>query len=520
MLGFHFQALQLHYVRHMAVFFVDDIFIARNLASASKKIRDTNYHKVIINVEHFNIPEEQMVRSTGISNTERSLDQRAKHIQSCLQKRYKESFRSLDLSNITSDPGLISSNVFYSVNVSSDIEILLQIISKSYPELQSLNLKCNQISRLFGFMNLFHLAPQLHSLDLSYNKLSSLEELNHIHNLQLRELRLKGNPFLVDVESQSAYYRLMIHHFPTIKKLDGLILKENSFFFELEKPKPLLPTKGSFFVNDEVKGFLARFLHRYFTLYDSDDREALLTLYHENACCSFSLPDVHYERNRFKQIKEYWKQNHNLLRVKKPGERHALIKYTKQQVVRFLCSLPKTEHDLPSMNLDVAALMPSMICFTVEGKFKEVNMSCCHNTPFFPFKRTFIVIPFSEDSAQIVNDQMVILNSCATPQGSPSPVYPAPSPVYPAPSPVYPAPSPVSAMLSRVIDAAPRPPTSDIVQSFAQYSGMKHDWASKCLQDNNWDLQQAQVTFNHLKIQDAIPPEAFEAQQAAGDMSG
>ncbi|XP_056424480.1 nuclear RNA export factor 1-like isoform X2 [Hyla sarda] len=492
--GFHFQALQFRYVNHMATFFVDNFSIARSLVQASKKIQGEQFHKIIIKAEPFYSPNEQMDMSIlSPLDSVNYLDHSAEHIQSCLWKRYNQVFQSLDLSDLGNDPDLLSANVFFSVNNASATEVVLQIISEYYPQLLSLNLSHNNLTKLTGFAHLFYLTPQLQSLNLSYNKLCKVQDLDLIHNLELRELWLKGNPLHGAVESFSAYYRLITYHFPAIEKLDGRLFKEN-LYFEQEEPKPLPESKGSFFGSDEIKTYLAKFLHQYFTLYDSGERKTLLPLYHENACCSFSLPNVFYPRICFLRIKEYWKENRNLLRVRRPEVRRQLIKYNRLQVVGFLCNLPNTEHDLPSMTLDVSLQTASIMCFTV-----EVHTSC-HKTPFIPFRRTFIIVPAAEDSAQILNDQMVILNTYVSPQETSSGLSPKSAPA--------------------ICKQSPPPAAGDTAASFSKDTGMKLDWALKCLQDNNWDVQQAMEMFHVLKNRGAIPQEAFEVETAAGDTSG
>ncbi|XP_069811194.1 nuclear RNA export factor 1-like isoform X2 [Dendropsophus ebraccatus] len=497
--GFHFRAFQFHYVNNMAAFFVDNFSTARSLVQASKKIQGENYHKIIIKAAPFYSLEEPMdMNILGPSDTVNYLDHRAQRIQSCLWKRYDQSLESLDLSDLVNDPDLLSANIFLSVSSASAAEIVLQIISEYYPQLLSLNLSHNSLSKLTGFAHLFNLTPHLQSLNLSYNMLCRVQDLDLIHNLELRELWLKGNPLHKSVESHSAYYRLVNYHFPAVEKLDGKFLKEN-LHFELEEPKPLPETKGSFFVNDDIKTYLARFLHRYFTLYDSEDRRALLPLYHENCCCSFSLPNVFYPRVYFDQIKEYWKENRNHLRVRRPEVRRQLLKYNRLQVVGFFCNLPNTEHDRPSMTLDVTFQTTSIMCFTVEGRFKEVNTSC-GKIPFVSFRRTFIIVPASQDSAQILNDQMVILNPYVVQQEASSHLSPR-------------------STLTICKQSSP-PATSDLTAWFSKHTGMKPDWALKCLQDNNWDMQQAEEIFHALKNQGIIPPEAFEVEEMAGSMSG
>ncbi|XP_073412324.1 nuclear RNA export factor 1-like isoform X2 [Dendrobates tinctorius] len=497
--GFHFRAFQFHYVNSMATFFVDKFSTARSLLQVSKKIQGFHYHKIVIKAAPVYFSNQLMdTRNMSPLNTGNSLEHRITDIQSCLWKRYDQSHKRLDLSDLENDPDLLSANIVLSVNHPPAAEVVLQIISERYPQLQSLDLSCNRLSKLTGFAHLFHLTPHLQSLNLSYNMLCNVQELDLIHNLELRELWLKGNPLHREVESSSTYYRLVTYHFPSIEKLDGRFFKEN-LFFEQEERKPLPLAKGSCFLNSEIKTFLAKFLHKYFTVYDSNDRKALLPLYHEKCCCSFSVPKVFYPKTCFDQIKEYWKENRNFLQVKGSEMRRQLLKYNRLQVVGFLCNLPKTEHQLDSMTLDVSCVTASLICFTFEGGFKEVNPNCRKN-PIISFRRTFIIVPASEDSAQILNDQMVILNAYVGPQETPSR-------------------EPPKSMLA-IVEKAPSTDVSDTVHSFSTYTKMKPDWAVKCLRDNNWDVQQAKEMFHYLKIRGTIPPEAFEEKELAAIMLG
>jgi len=46
-----------------------------------------------------------------------------------------------------------------------------------------------------------------------------------------------------------------------------------------------------------------------------------------------------------------------------------------------------------------------------------------------------------------------------------------------------------------------------MVEAFSQQSGMKLEWARKCLEETQWDFEAAGNVFNAMKEQ--IPPEAF-----------
>ncbi|KAB1252656.1 Nuclear RNA export factor 3 [Camelus dromedarius] len=50
----------------------------------------------------------------------------------------------------------------------------------------------------------------------------------------------------------------------------------------------------------------------------------------------------------------------------------------------------------------------------------------------------------------------------------------------------------------------------EMVQAFSTQSGMKLEWAQKCLQDNDWNYTRAGQVFTTLKAEGKIPEEAFK----------
>ncbi|XP_073522182.1 nuclear RNA export factor 1-like [Phyllobates terribilis] len=65
---------------------------------------------------------------------------------------------------------LLSDNIVLSLTHAAAAEVVLQIISECYPQLQSLDLSCRRLSKLTGFAHLFYLTRHLQSLNLSYNE--------------------------------------------------------------------------------------------------------------------------------------------------------------------------------------------------------------------------------------------------------------------------------------------------------------------------------------------------------------
>uniref|UniRef100_A0A803KBJ7 Uncharacterized protein n=1 Tax=Xenopus tropicalis TaxID=8364 RepID=A0A803KBJ7_XENTR len=488
--GLFFRAEQFHYVKKKAVFFVDKFATAKALLNASRKIQADQYFKIVINVTP------SMYRHHGnptLCHRDAKMGSLCPGdslycIQACLQKRYDDRTASLDLSNLSIDPELQSTNKCLCLNQASDAELILQLIAEHFPQLLSLDLSYNNLSSLTDFSGLSALAPQLQSMNLSYNQICQAQEINVLHKLELKELWLEGNPFLASLESTSTYYRIVMNHFPSVQILDGHFFKPGCFFGKV--PRSLPQIKGSFFVNEDLRAFLVPFVSRYFTIYDSTQRQQLLPLYHENCCCSFSLPNVLLPHICVEQAKEYLKENRNLLRVKRAALRQQLMKYNRLQVVGFLCNLPRTEHDLSSFTLDVWFQTPSLIGFSVAGIFKEESpkwKKLCRS-----FRRSFLIVPAMEACAQILNDQLVIINSYVDQyEDKCGPASPDPG-------------SPGS-------NVALCDGNMAVLRNFSESTGMKVEWALKCLEDNNWNVEQAQDVFSLLKEKGTIPQDAFQA---------
>ncbi|XP_034509412.1 nuclear RNA export factor 2-like [Ailuropoda melanoleuca] len=84
--------------------------------------------------------------------------------------------------------------------------------------------------------------------------------------------------------------------------------------------------------------------------------------------------------------------------------------------MRSLCGLPKTQHDLSSFVVDTWFQTEMMLCFSVNGVFKEaVGMS---QDSVRAFTRTFITTPVSKHSLCIVNDDLFVRD--ASPKETPS----------------------------------------------------------------------------------------------------
>ncbi|TRZ07097.1 hypothetical protein HGM15179_020011 [Zosterops borbonicus] len=203
----------------------------------------------------------------------------------CMSKRYDGAQKSLDLKSLRVDPDLVSQGIDVVLNQRSSMGVVLRIIEENIPELQSLTLGSNRLFRLDDLAELPLKVPGLKVLDLSRNELKSERELDKLKGLKLEELWLDGNPLCDSFRDQSSYISSIRERFPKLLRLDGHELPP-PIAFDVEAPTTLPPCKVG---PPPILGEFP-FLPRYYSVYDSSDRQGLLDAYHDGACCSLSIP--------------------------------------------------------------------------------------------------------------------------------------------------------------------------------------------------------------------------------------
>ncbi|XP_075693414.1 nuclear RNA export factor 1 isoform X2 [Rhinoderma darwinii] len=455
-----------------AHFFVEDSAIAKALKQISRTFTDRENFKVTILI--CPCPPPEIPKNMA--------DEEIVHVKNCMQKRYDGAQQALNMKSVRTDTDLVENKVDLILNRKTCMQAMLQIIEENVPELLSLDLSSNKLYKLDHMSEIHLKAPNLKILNLSDNLMRSEKELDKIKGLKLEMLWLDGNPLCNAFKDQTVYISAMRERFPKLLRLDGHDLPP-PITFDVETPTTLPPCKGSYLATDDIKALVLRFLQHYYTCYDSEDRQGLLNVYHDEACCSLSIPGQNPSRC---SLGEYFNRSRNIKRLRDPALRFKLLKHKRLNVVSFLNELPRTQHDLNSFVVDVTAQSVTLLCFVVNGVFKVEGQS---NDPVRAFTRVFIAVPGSDGGLLLVNDEQFIRNA-STEEIRKAFATPAPTP----------SSSPVPVL-------APVP--QDMVQAFSLFSGMNAEWSQKCLQDNGWDFEQAAQIFMKLKAEGKIPEVAF-----------
>uniref|UniRef100_A0A8C5DTV0 Nuclear RNA export factor 1-like n=1 Tax=Gouania willdenowi TaxID=441366 RepID=A0A8C5DTV0_GOUWI len=377
---------------------------------------------------------------------------------------------------------LVSLDIKVVLNRKTNMEAVIKIIEENIPQLTSLNLSHNCIQRLDELSELVTKVPHLKALNLSHNDLKSEHELDKLKGLKLVELWLVRNPLCDLFKDPSSYVSAVCQKFPQLLKLDGNDLPPH-IGFDVETPTTLPPCKVS--QCDAELSVVFCLFHRYYSVYDSGDRQSLLGAYHDEALLSLTTP-YNVQNPSRSGLREYFKDSRNLKRTKDSTMRFHLLKHKRLNVVALLNELPKTQHDITSFTVDVNAYTNTLLSFTVGGVFKEDDKS---KESTRAFSRVFITVPAVNSGLCIINDQLFI-RMATTEQISRAFVAPAPTP----------SSSPVPTLTA---------PQQEMLSTFSLKSGMKLEWSLKCLQDNEWDLNKAAQIFTQLKTAGKIPDVAF-----------
>uniref|UniRef100_A0A667IVS9 NTF2 domain-containing protein n=1 Tax=Lynx canadensis TaxID=61383 RepID=A0A667IVS9_LYNCA len=271
------------------------------------------------------------------------------------------------------------------------------------------------------------MAATLQIIEENFPELTLVWELNKMKGLMLEELWLDGNPLCDTFPDQSTYIRSNI----CMQEAATLVLWKDL------RLSLLLP-------------------HRYYLMYDSGDHQGLLGAYHHEACFSLTIP-FNPEDQAPSSLCGYFKESRNMKKLKDPCLWVQLLKHTKRDIMCSLGMLPKTQHDLSSFVVDMWFQTEMMLCFSVNGVFKEVEGRSQGSVR--AFTRTFIVTPASNSSICIVNDELFVRE--ATPSETQSAFS-------------IRVPTPTSSSMPTLSQEQ-----QEMVQAFSTQSGMKLEWSQK-----------------------------------------
>ncbi|XP_064134535.1 nuclear RNA export factor 2-like [Loxodonta africana] len=341
-------------------------------------------------------------------------------------KGYEVPQQALDHQRLHSGPHMSDSSNSRADVMTHDIEMgpnlrncmaeSLQIHEENAPKLLSFNSSNNTSFKLVGLPNTMQKAPNLKSLNLSKNEVKSEGELDKVKALESEEMCADRNPLCTTFPDKSTNISSILELFPKLLHLDNH-----------EVPLPIV-----FGIEASKKLPVCR-VRRYYWVYDYGDRLGLLDAYHDEACFSLTLP-FNPEDLIPSCLDKYSKGSRNIKKLKDPVLRVQLLKHTKHDIVDSLSVLPRTEHDISSLVVDMCVQTVSTCFLPDAGPEGRVEGMCQAHVR--AFTRIFIATPSSNFSLCIVNDQLCVRDSSPietqgaffTPVPTPPPALYPPSP--------------------------------------------------------------------------------------------
>ncbi|KAF0884071.1 NXF2 factor, partial [Crocuta crocuta] len=445
-----FTPVDFHYVKNQARFFVQDAGIASALKDVSYKICDEENQKISIFVNPSNVP-----YSVRYKLEPEEMEQ----LKLTMNKRYDVFQQALDLQRLRFDPDLVDHDIDIILNRRNCMAATLQIIEENFPTLLSLNLSNNKLYGLDGLSDIIQMVPTVKILNLSKNEVGRGSQIK-MKGLNLEELWLEGNPLCDTFPDQSTYISAIRECFPKLLRLVSaythhcpLLTIDHLYIC----PQTLWE---SFRGNEKLKSLILQFLQQYYLIYDSEDRQGLLTAYHHKACFSLTIP-FNPEDPSPSSLCEYLKENRNMKKIKDSYLRVQLLKHTKHDIVCSLCELPKTQHDINSFMVDMWFQTVST-CFLPRAALEShrwVELEGRSQGSVRAFTRTFITTSTKNSSVCIVNDELFVRDASPSKTQSMSSI-------------------PVSSFTSSSVFTLSKE-QQEMVQAFSIQSGMKLDWAQK-----------------------------------------
>ncbi|XP_018304307.1 nuclear RNA export factor 1-like [Mycetomoellerius zeteki] len=465
-----------------ACFYIDDHKIANALLKCDRKITMSNGFKLRVKVK----PE------FPVCDIDDEVKERLKQ---AMAKRYRQDTKALDLSKFHLDSDLCS-DYFYALSYPVMMMTVLDIMAEHIPNLEALNLEGNKLQNVERLSMLTKKFLKLKILHMGDNKIRDIYQLDAIKDLKLNELKLSGNPVCNKYKSrQNDYVRDIRRRFPRLLFLDGTELPR-PIVFDIVDEDANIPLSQKMFVAVDVKvqEIAKRFLLLYFTVFDSENRQPLLDAYDEHACFSMTISISHNNK-----LNGYHLENRNLFKINDTVRRQKFLKQGRLPVVSFISEIPRTKHLLSTFTMDISLATQTMMFITITGYVQLDNKE----EPIHYFNRTFIIVPKDEGYC-IQNEQLHIsqlpesqlnqlhqqLNQLENQQIQ----------------------SETPALSSvEVTNPVATEPNDEMKQqmtlTLSQQTNMNLEWSLKCLQDTQWNYDNAVSAF--ILNREQIPSQAF-----------
>ena len=458
-----------------------------------------------------------------------------------IKRRHNPETKFLDLSSLGKDPELENTGMFETQSREAKffpalMSVCESVFGSGYKRKEaviSVSLSTNNISSLATVTTLAQTFPNIKNLDLSDNKLAELKALEPWRRKFrfLDHLILKDNP----IENVSNFHLELMKWWPKLRILDTVQLRSDEEVTKSEKKQKSLPVQPSSFRDQD--GIAEHFIKQFFPAFDTD-RAALIEHYY-GPTSTFSVSVNSHSHGISRDVLAPWdmwiKKSRNLTKITSQGGRKARMSNGVDEIRETWLSLPVTRHPDPVAENqkwciechgipglpDPTGSSPTGVgglAVVLHGEFGEINVATGEISCRRSFDRTFILGPGNTPSGvQVLNDILAVRAYTGHEAFKPT--------VTPRQSPQISAAALAAPPTIKTIDipaglAAPEgfgvlvgDKTQERVQQellaleLSKATRMTLDFSVMCLQESNWDLQQAGQSFEANRAN--IPPNAF-----------
>ena len=440
-----------------------------------------------------------------------SMSQEAKktqdRIREILSTRYDGNLKLLNLSGLGQDRGLVQMGMFDAKNrISKLFPVLMVVCDRLFSSAEekrnaivSVTLTDNDLDTISNITTLAQTFPDLQNLDLSRNRIADLRALEgwRWKFRSLKNLKISGNP----LEDIVPNYALEIAKwFPTLQVLNDVQIRspaETAVQIRGNDQVLPIPISGPDF--RDVSQIGENFVRQFFSLYDTDRATLANLFYDEQSVYSLSInvsaPRLELQTSSSPFPQATFKQSRNLVKMKSLHGQMARLFRGVEAIKSLWTDLPPTKHpDLATQTAKylvdchpvsglrdpngMASRGVDGLTLMVHGEFEE------QESPQQPkiqrsFSRVFVLGPGLPTGPLIrVISEMLVLRAW--------------SPL------ALPKIGPDASVVAGKSEVELK--QEDILRHLVILTQMTPEYASLCLEETGWDLDQAIVAFNANKV--------------------
>lgn len=449
-------------------------------------------------------------------------------LRGVLERRYNFDTKLLDLSALGQDEELQKQHLFDKKSTTSKVfpammkvlELSFDTDDERHAAITSVSLANNDLVDLTLVTTLSQTLPKLHNLDLSNNKLASLDALQNWRKrfYHLQHLILSGNP----IETNSPDYPSeVVKWYPNLRMLNNMQVRTEEEIAKKATVTELpFPIRTALFQDEG--GIAETFIRTFFTGFDGDRAALAAHYYDDQSDFSFAVntgaprDPAATEQTEKQEWEQYIKNSRNLKKISQLPARQNRHFRGPKAVADAFTTLPKTKHpDLASEAqkwIIEAHIQPGVpdpsgasangvdgFMVTVHGEFDEMDAGTGQARKKRSFDRTFIIGPGGPSGVRVVNDMLTVRAYGGAQAFEPDHLEGWTSD---------------ATQNTAALDAPPQLPAGlsvemaeQMVVEMQKQTGMTVGYSKDCLEQVGWDFQKGLEAFASVKA--SLLAEAF-----------